>query len=402
MLQSLRLIARNSNLRIFAIILVSSGIVWSSTTPFLTILGIEHLKLSADTMSLLLFISGLATLIFGVLITSSFDLLKNPVPVAFFTLACGALGYGAIWLAPSPIVFFAVYVALIPVSSTTFDLLFACIRSELNAVDPGGANATSSTIRSLYALTWILVPIAVGFVVARTNVISAWLIGGLASALCLPLLLFIKGTFGTSKVGASHPVSILNVWRQVISVPVVMTVLPVSFMGSSQRLAGLVLPLVMLDRFKASAADVGLFVGLTAALEIPCMLAWAKVSQYYSVKSSLCVGAFFFAAFLLILGSADNLNVLYAAALINAAGLAAILSIPISYFHEKVLERPGLGSSMHVMMDFVATSFASVLFWFGLKFVGLAGTAFIASGFAVAGALAILLLPHWKILREPN
>lgn len=394
MFTSISHIFRDAALRNYTAALMLSGVAWAATSPFYSLLAIVYLGLSSTTASLLYFGTAVAGLVAGFLITASSDLVRSPIPLILLTLVAGAAGYGAIGLYPSATMLFVMYMMVIPISNASYDLFFACIRSASERLDKAKAVQVATGVRSLYALIWIAVPAAVGLLITQSNVPKAWLIAGCASALCIPLFVLGASRSAPPRETGSSKDGLLSSIRQIMTPLLMAKVLCVGSITASQRMSLMVLPLIVVSLPGGSASDVGVFFGLTAALEVPCMLLWGRLAGGLGVRWSLVTGTLVFGLYLVFLGFAGTFTVVYLIAVLNALGLSAILSMPISYFHESIPSRPGLGSSLNVVMDFCANALTALLFWIGLTSFGYSGTAFLAAGCAIVGAVGVVLVPH--------
>jgi MFS family permease len=126
------------------------------------------------------------------------------------------------------------------------------------------------------------------------------------------------------------------------------------------------------------------------------MLLWANVASRYgllkAMASALCIYAFY--AVLMAFASAPWH--LFAIAVLNSAGAAAVLSLPVSAFQELFNDRPGLGTSLVPVMSFIGSVLSSAGFALGTVLSDYSGSAFVISAMCLMGVACLVLLERWS------
>ncbi|MBB6219383.1 hypothetical protein [Rhizobium leguminosarum] len=120
----------------------------------------------------------------------------------------------------------------------------------------------------------------------------------------------------------------------------------------SIRLASTLWPLILVVDLGGKTADVGIIAGLIALLEIPFMLMWASLLKRRDILPILVIAGVIYAGFMAALTFATAPWQIYALTVPAAAGAAALLSMPLTYFQDLFPGRPGLGTSFNPINSF--------------------------------------------------
>jgi MFS family permease len=148
----------------------------------------------------------------------------------------------------------------------------------------------------------------------------------------------------------------------------------------------------MTDVAGGTTQHVGLYAGALAALEIPFMFMWAEMARRRSIGTALMLALLVYAAYCGLLGFATAPWQMFAIAILNGCGAAAVLSLPISYFQDLFQDRPGLGTSLVPVVTFMGGLMGSAGFALGTAVSGYSGTAFVVGAMCLAGAGGLALL----------
>jgi MFS family permease len=139
-------------------------------------------------------------------------------------------------------------------------------------------------------------------------------------------------------------------------------------------------------------ADVGIYAGLLAALEIPFMLFWSWYAGKSSISKALATALLIYTVYAVLMAFASTPWHLYAMGVLNSAGAAAVLSLPLSAFQNLFQDRPGLGTSLLPVMSFIGGVLSSAGFAIGTWVGGYSGTAFVIAALCLFGAFSLFAL----------
>ncbi|MBX4869363.1 MFS transporter [Rhizobium bangladeshense] len=392
MSSSFSLILRDNRIRIPAVTLVALAFTYASTAPYQSIIGINELGLSDGAYSALVFFSAIVNVVTSLTLGIWSDRLKERRPLVLSLSVAGMLGFGSIALIHSPAIFIFSTLLLVPMSNSTYSLLFASLRARTNQMERGQGAAVTATVRALFSGSWALAPGLIGLYLANSSSMTpAYGIAAIASCICFCLYFFFAPGNGTAGP-APDPVGFVASLKRVFMPNVLIRVVVMAMLFGLQRLNAMLLPLIITHAAGGSVVDVGFIAGLTALLEMPFMMMWGMAQRRFRTAHVLAFGALIYCAYLLLLGFASTPWHIYALLLLNACGAAAILSVPITYLQDLIADRPGLGTSLISLNTFIGTGIAAGLFALGTSLTDYSGTAFVGASAGVAAIAALLYL----------
>ncbi len=393
MFGSLRTIAARPTLLLLAMMIFAQGSAYGSTLPYLSVVAIQELGLSNAGYSLLIIASSCAALLTSITIGILSDRIRDRSRATALLAIPGVIGYGAIFLVPSVPVFVIATVFAIPFFQAIGPLIFVRVRGETEADGTQNAAAINATVRAFMSASWVVAPAAVGLVLAgSSSMVGAWGIAALC-ALCI-LLGSVFGPRPRPKAddGRAKPPGILQSIRTLASPDMLARVVAMGAVTGTIRLSGALVPLILTAGLGAPISNVGLVAGLTALLEIPFMLVWAGLLRRLSLMKILVSAAAIYAAYMSFLPLATAPWHIYGLSVLGAAGAAALLSMPLSYFQDLFPDRPGLGTAFNPINALVGNALAAGCFAIGTPRLGYSGTALLGSGMAIVGIGGLILL----------
>jgi len=386
-------ILRDHQIRVPTLTLVALAFTYASTMPYQSIIGINELGLSDRAYSGLIFLAALVNVATSLTLGIWSDRLSDRRPLVLALSVSGMLGFGMIYEFRTAGVFIFGMLVLIPISNSTYSILFASIRATTNTMDRGRAAAITSTVRALFSGSWALAPGLIGlYLINSQSMTPAYGIAGLASLTCFCLYLFFAKPAPVANASPSQQIGFFSSLGRVFSPYVLVRVGVMALLLGLQRLNSVVSPLIITHAAGGTVVDVGFMAGLTAFLEMPFMLMWGALQRRFRSVHVLAVGALIYCLYLVLLSFASAPWQIYALVLINACGAAAILSVPITYLQDLIADRPGLGSSLVSVNTFIANGISASIFAAGTAFTGYSGTALFAAivGLASVGLLLFL------------
>jgi MFS transporter, SET family, sugar efflux transporter len=395
MLPSLSVILHNPGVRVSAISIFFFGLTGATTAPFLSLIGIHELGLSNVHYSLLIFIASCINVVASVGIGMLADRMGHfRMPMLVVSLF-GVVGYGAVYLLPSQLVFVLSALCCLPVFGALNSLIFANVRSASSGMPLKDLVAVNAGVRAVISASWVLVPGIVGFFLAgQPSMLPAFLYACLGAVACFFLyLLFLPKAENASPMlrGDTFMTSLLDTANSGL----LLRVLAVALISSMMQMNGVVLPLVITGPAHGTNADVGITVGIVAFLEIVFILFWGWVEQRTSAVLTLTLGSVFYCSYLLLLGFATTPLHIYMLTLIAGLGAAAIISVPISYLQNLIADRAGLGSSLIAVNMFLSGGLNSLVFALGTKIGDYSFTAKLGAlvGFCGIGLMLLMEKP---------
>ncbi|MBB3659604.1 MFS family permease [Rhizobium sp. BK650] len=369
-------IIRDSRIRIPTATLVALAFTYASTVPYQSIIGISELGMSDGAYSALVFFAAVVNVAISLTLGIWSDRLRERRPLVLALSVAGMIGFGSIALIHSPAVFVFSVLFLVPMSNSTYSLLFASVRARTNQLARSEAVAITSTVRALYSGSWAVAPGLVGLaLVTSPSMTPAYGVAAMASLICFCLYFFFAPGNGPVRETIPNQPGFFASLKRVFAPDVFIRVFVMSLLLGLQRLSGMVSPLIIVHKIGGSVVDVGFLSGLTAFLEMPFMMMWGLVQRRFHTVHVLAFGSALYCLYLVLLGFATAPWQLYALLGLNACGAAAILSLPITYLQDLIADRPGLGSSLISLNTFIGIGVAAGLFAIGTAVTDYSGTA---------------------------
>ncbi|MCO8275189.1 sugar efflux transporter [Actinoplanes sp. TRM 88003] len=220
--------------------------------------------------------------------------------------------------------------------------LFAYARVSFQ--DAGRAAMAMSGLRTLFSLSWVAGPFLAALLLEAGTFTLVYGVAagtyGLAALIAWRLL--TNQQAAAAPVETAEPVPDDNAPRRVI----VLSVAAFALLQCVTALTVQALPLFLDDELGRSVSDAGLLLGVCAALEIPLMLAFGFLSTRFSLRRLMLAGPVFTLAYALVVAFSSELWVLIAAQLVNAAGIAVVQGLGVSYMQELLPRQPGRASTL--------------------------------------------------------
>lgn len=395
-------IIRDSRIRIPTVTLVALAFTYASTVPYQSIIGISELGMSDGAYSALVFFAAVVNVAISLTLGIWSDRLRERRPLVLALSIAGMIGFGSIALVHSPAVFIFSVLFLVPMSNSTYSLLFASVRARTNQLARSEAVAITSTVRALYSGSWAVAPGLVGLaLVTSPSMTPAYGVAAVASLICFCLYFFFAPGNGPVRETIPNQPGFFASLKRVFAPDVFVRVFVMSLLLGLQRLNGMVSPLIIVHKIGGSVVDVGFLSGLTAFLEMPFMMMWGLVQRRFHTVHVLAFGTVLYCLYLVLLGFATAPLQLYALLGLNACGAAAILSLPITYLQDLIADRPGLGSSLISLNTFIGIGVAAGLFALGTAVTDYSGTAFFGAAVGIMAIVILLYLESGSRVRQP-
>lgn len=395
-------IIRDSRIRIPTVTLVALAFTYASTVPYQSIIGISELGMSDGAYSALVFFAAVVNVAISLTLGIWSDRLTERRPLVLALSIAGIIGFGSIALIHSPAIFIFSVLFLVPMSNSTYSLLFASVRARTNQLARSEAVAITSTVRALYSGSWAVAPGLVGLaLVTSPSMTPAYGVAAVASLICFCLYFFFAPGNGPVRETIPNQPGFFASLKRVFAPDVFIRVFVMSLLLGLQRLNGMVSPLIVVHSIGGSVVDVGFLSGLTAFLEMPFMMMWGLVQRRFHTVHVLASGTMLYCLYLVLLGFATAPWQLYALLGLNACGAAAILSLPITYLQDLIADRPGLGSSLISLNTFIGIGVAAGIFALGTAVTDYSGTAFVGAAVGIVAIVILLYLESGSRMRQP-
>lgn len=394
---SLDLVRQYPIVRASTIAILFFGFAGAATTPYQPIVGIKVIGLSDFTYSVVAFCAVVANLAASIAIGLVSDRIGHYRAPMVIVTALGIVGFGLIWLFPTPWVFALATIGPIALFNVVSTLLFANIRNHSDGMTPIELGDSITIVRMAISIAWILVPGLVGAALAGTgSALTAYSFATLLALGCFASIATLMPHDRHKNLEKSHKkASSFDDFKRLFSPFVVKRLLGIALITSVLHVNAIALPLIITGRGGGTVEDVGMVMGFVAGLEAILMLVWARIGRRRSQIGIFFVASLLYAIYLVWLAFLTTRWEIYAASAIGGIGAAAIVSQPISYLLGIIHDRPGLSASLIAINMFVGGGIGTALFAIGTSFAGY-GTVTIMGAIAGLAGVAILAKAEYK------
>lgn len=369
-----------------------NGTSYAATLPYAGIAAIEGLKFSNADYALLLSVSAVVSLVAAVAMGYVSDRVADRRFLVLFAALMGALGFGLIYVAPSALTYIVAYCVIMPFGGALFSQSFGYARAYYNARRPERAEFMTTVLRMVFSASWVLMPPIAGWVAATYKVFDVY---GLAAAaylgsalIFLILLLEPSARIGTAESKASGEAAVGG-----IAPAMLLGIGGIVLINVALRLSGTAAPLAIVGDIGGTVADVGLYSGLAAFLEIPLTLAWGFAALRWRKHTLIVACGLIYGLYMVLFTQAHSVSDVLWLQPINAIAVAGLMSIPISYMQEAIRGRVGLSTSLLDVVSVLAGLLSAAIFGFMAGGAGYETLFWIAGALSVLGA-AVLFLAH--------
>jgi hypothetical protein len=152
-----------------------------------------------------------------------------------------------------------------------------------------------------------------------------------------------------------------------------------------------IISLVMLPEVGRGTADVALYVGLVAGLEVPFMLMLPRLTRGWDRTRLILAGAALYAVHVALLPVLAGSWAVWLLVLPAAVGGAVTLTVPIAYLQDLLADRPGAGASLMAVQRLAGDVIAALCFAAGTLVAGYGTVALLGVAVSLFGAVALLV-----------
>lgn len=399
----LEILRRHRVVRASAAAIFLYGFAGAATSPYQSLIAIRELGMSDRAYAALSLTSSLAYVAMAIAVGLISDRYRSYRRPLIFVTSFGILGYGMVWAFPSVPSFALATLLPLALFHSTNSMLFGNVRAVSDRFDPEEARIANALMRMMISLSWVVMPGAVGLVLAgRQSMIGAYLIAALVAAAILLVVTFwlepdtrhrlVTEVLPEGEV-APEPVTrpaALQDLRLVLAPGLLLRVLGVALISQMLHINGAVLPLIVTGSAHGQPEDVGFLVGLVAVLEVIFMVFWARATRRLALTHALMICAILYLGYLAAIALASAPWQVYAASLLAGFAAAGMISLPISYLLDLIKDRPGLSASLIAVNMFAGGGLSAGVFALGTGLGGY-GTAAVLSGLAGCAGAALLI-----------
>lgn len=387
----IRLCLTDPALRAAGLVMALQGAVVCSFGPYFSTLAVNAYGFGDRGYAVLLALSSLVSVSASVIGGIRADQTANRRKVTLLAVLSLILGTMLMTVTHGPWVFALAAAVLIPVSSITFGQVFALARLAATRYPPDQRDGIMAVIRALFAAPFVVVlPLWSVAFAAGASVTLIFPVALLLSAAMLAAVLRLWPADGSTPwddrpSGLTFRAALAEMGR----LPIAARVLALGAVTGASTVYMAIISLVMTPEVARGSADVALYVGLVAGLEVPFMLLLPNLTRGIPRTRLIFVGAALYGIHVALLPVLAGSAFVWLLVLPAAIGGAVTLTIPIAYLQDLLADRPGAGASLMAVQRLAGDVIAATCFALGTTLAGYGTVALLGVAVSLIGAAAL-------------
>lgn len=390
-MSGIRLCLTDPALRAAGLVMALQGAVVCSFGPYFSTLAVNSYGFGDRGYAILLALSSLVSVSASVIGGIRADQTANRRKVTLVAVCALLLATFLMTVTPGPWIFAFAAALLVPVSSITFGQVFALARLAATRYPPDQRDGIMAVIRALFAAPFVVVlplwSLAFAAGASLTLIFPAAL---LLSAAMLTAVLRLWPADGSARwedrpSGLSFRAALAEMGR----LPIAARVLALGAVTGASTVYMAIISLVMVPEVLRGTADVALYVGLVAGLEVPFMLLLPGLTRGIPRTRLIFAGATLYGIHVALLPVLAGSPLVWLLVLPAAVGGAVTLTIPIAYLQDLLADRPGAGASLMAVQRLAGDAIAATCFAIGTSLAGYGTVALLGVAVSLIGAAAL-------------
>ncbi len=390
-MSAIRLCFTDPALRTAGLVIVLQGAIVCSFGPYFSTLAVNAYGFGDRGFAVLLVLSSVVSVSASVYGGIRADQTANRRQVTLAAVVALALGMLLMTVVPGPWAFALVAAVLLPMGAVTFGQVFALARMAATRHARGERDGIMAVIRALFALPFVLVLPLWAAAFAQGAAVTAIFPVGLLLAGGMLLLVLRRWPKDGSTAWEDRPsgLSFRAALAEMGHPRLAARVVALGAVNAAATIYIAIVSLVMVADVGRSVADVALYVGLVAGLEVPFMLALPRLTRGVDRTLLILIGAALYAVHVALLPVLAGSALVWLLVLPAAVGGAITLTVPIAYLQDLLAGRPGAGASLMSLQRLAGEVIAALCFAVGTVLAGYGLVAALGVGVSVAGAGAL-------------
>jgi predicted MFS family arabinose efflux permease len=392
-MSAIRLCLTDPALRAAGLVIVLQGAIVCSFGPYFSTLAVNAYGFGDKGFAVLLALSSVVSVTASVAGGIRADQTANRRQVTLAAVVALALGMGLMTVVPGPWVFALVAAVLLPVGSVTFGQVFALVRMAATRHPEDQRDGIMAVIRALFALPFVVVlPLWAVVFAQGIEVTSIFPVGlVMAGGMLLVVLRHWPKDGATAWEDRPSGLSFGAALAEMGQPRLAARVLALGAVNAAATIYIAIVSLVMVADVGRGTADVALYVGLVAGLEVPFMLMLPRLTRGVDRTLLILAGAALYAVHVALLPVLAGSALVWLLVLPAAVGGAITLTVPIAYLQDLLADRPGAGASLMALQRLAGEVIAALCFALGTALAGYGLVAALGVAVSVFGAAALWL-----------
>jgi MFS transporter, SET family, sugar efflux transporter len=403
-MSAIRLCLTDPSLRAAGLAVALHGAIICSIAPYFSTLAVKTFGFGDQGFSVLLVLSTLVSVAASVAGGIRADQTAKRRQVTLAAVVAMGLGMAMMMVAPSPTTFAVTMAVLLPLGSVTFGQVFALARLAATQHPAEERDGIMAVIRALFAVPFVVVlPLwAVAFS-HGVDLTTIFPVGLLLSAAMLAVVLRLwpkdgATTWVDQPSGLSFRASLAEMGQPRLAA----RVLALGAVVSATTIYMVSLSLVMVAEVGRGSADVALYAGLVAGLEVPFMLMLPRLTRGWDRTLLIFGGAVLYAVHVALLPVLAGSAFVWLLVLPAAVGGAVTLTVPIAYLQDLLADRPDAGASLMAVRRLASDGIAALCFALGTALAGYGLVAALGVVVSLGGAAALCAADWRQAIAKPG
>lgn len=390
-MSAIRLVLSDPALRVAGLVMALQGAIVCSFGPYFSTLAVNTFGFGDAGFAVLLAFASGVSVASSVIAGIRADQTANRRQVALAAAASLAAGMVLMTAVPGPWVFALATAVLFPLGSVTFGQVFALARLAASAHPEDARDGIMAVIRALFAAPFVVVLPVWALAFAKGAPVLAIYPVGLVMAGVMLALVWRRWPKDGAVGWQDRPsgLSFRAALAEMAHPALAGRVLALGAVMAASTIYIAVISLIMVPAVGRGTADVALYVGLVAGLEVPFMLILPALSRGWNRTVMIVGGAALYAVHVALLPVLAGSGWVWALVLPAAVGGAITLTVPIAYLQDLLADRPGAGASLMAVQRLIGDVIAALCFAAGTLVAGYGLVAGLGVGVSLLGAVAL-------------
>ena len=388
---AIRLVLNDPALRVAGLVIFLQGAIVCSFGPYFATLAVHTFGFGDAGFAVLLALASAITVSASVIVGIRADQTAARRRIALSAVATLLSGMVLMTAVPGPAVFVLATAVLFPVASTTFGQVFALARLAASAHPQAARDGIMAVIRALFAAPFVVVlPLWALAFAQGAPILAIYPVGLVMAGLMLALVWRYWPRDGaTGWEDRPSGLSFRAALAEMAHPALAGRVLALGAVNAAGTIYIALISLLMVAGIGRGTADVALYVGLVAGLEVPFMLLLPALSRGWNRTVMILVGTALYAVHVALLPVLAGSGWVWLLVWPAAIGGAITLTVPIAYLQDLLADRPGAGASLMAVQRLMGDVIAALCFALGTALSGYGLVAALGVAVSLAGALAL-------------
>jgi MFS transporter, SET family, sugar efflux transporter len=367
------------------------GILNACVFPYLPLIAVSRVGISETSLAMMMALASAATVLSSVMFGILSDQIGNRRLIALATVSASIVGAGLMVLVPLPAVLIIAHGLMIPMGTAIFGQIFV-MNALASQRHPAHRDGLQATLRAMMSAVFLLALLIWTWALNQggLDVMSVYppaLIAGLALWLVIWRHWPRKGhePWQDQPTGLNLRAALAELSRPAIA----LRLLAMGAIGGLPMLYMVLTPLVMAAEPARQLSDVALMFGLVAGFEVPFMLALPSMQRRLARPTLIAGGAAIYAVFVVLLVQFPASPALWLFPVLAGLGAAPILTLPIGYWQDLMVGRPGTAAALLALQKLAGDLLAALIFATGTAISGYGAAALIGGALAIIGGLCL-------------